>query len=258
MTMPHNSFKAALAAGRRQIGIWCTIPDPGHAEALATCGFDWMLIDTEHTVIGPAVVQTMLQAAAPWPVACVVRPGSLDVVEIKRLLDAGAQSLLIPMINSADEARAAVAATRYAPQGIRGMAGLSRATRYGTVTDYATRAAQEICLLVQVETVAALDQIEPICAVDGVDGVFVGPADLAASMGYPGQSRHPAVTAAVLDAIARIRAAGKPAGILSQDPGVLEAAYDAGAGFVAVGIDQAIMLKGARALAQDWTARDPG
>jgi 4-hydroxy-2-oxoheptanedioate aldolase len=255
MEITKNTFKAAIAQGRQQIGIWCMIGDAGHAEALATCGFDWMLIDTEHTAITLPMVQAMLQAAAPYPTHCIVRPGSLDPVEIKRLLDIGAQSLLIPMVNSADEARRAVAATRYAPEGMRGYAGMTRATRFGTVTDYTRRAADEICVLVQIESVAALAAIEEIAAVPGVDGLFIGPADLAATMGHADATSHPEVQAAVVDAIDRIRRSGKPAGILTLAPGFLEAAYQAGTVFTAVAIDQALMVQAARDLAAQWTSR---
>ncbi|MCE5973083.1 HpcH/HpaI aldolase/citrate lyase family protein [Sinirhodobacter sp. WL0062] len=255
MQIPHNSFKAAIVEGRQQIGIWCTTPHPAHAEALATCGYDWMLIDTEHAAVGLETVHAMLQAAAPWPTQCVVRPGSLDLVEIKRLLDIGAQSLLIPMVNTAEQAQLAVAATRYAPQGLRGYAGISRATHYGLVEDYATKAAGEICVLVQVESVEAVANIEEICAVDGVDGLFIGPADLAASMGYPGQGAHPEVRTVALDALARIRACGKPAGILTLNAEFLAAAHSAGTTFTAVGVDQALLLNAARSLAAEWKAK---
>jgi 4-hydroxy-2-oxoheptanedioate aldolase len=255
MKVPHNRFKAALRAGQQQIGLWCTIPNAGHAEAMALCGYDWLLIDSEHVAMSLETMHAMLQAAAPHPTHCVVRPGSLDLVEIKRLLDIGAQSLLIPMVNTADEARRAVAATRYAPEGLRGFAGISRATHYGLVEGYATRAAEELCVLVQVESVEALSNLEEICAVDGVDGVFIGPADLAASMGYPGQGAHPEVQAAALDAITRIRACGKPAGILTLNPDFLAAAHAAGTGFTAVAVDQDLLLRAARALSAEWKAR---
>jgi 4-hydroxy-2-oxoheptanedioate aldolase len=255
MDLPRNSFKAALRAGQKQIGIWCSIPGPGNAEAIASCGYDWMLIDTEHTVTDLPTVQAMLQAAAPYPTHVIVRPGWNDAVEIKRLLDAGAQTLLIPYVQSAEEAARAVAAVRYPPHGMRGVAGMTRANRFGLVTDYTARANAETCLLVQVETAGTLPQIEAIAAVDGVDGIFIGPADLAASMGYPGQPGHPEVKAAVLDAIARIRATGKPAGILSLDPGLLAEAFAAGTLFTAVDIDMSILIRGARAMAADWKSR---
>ncbi|MBC7157300.1 MAG: 4-hydroxy-2-oxo-heptane-1,7-dioate aldolase, partial [Rhodobacteraceae bacterium] len=219
------------------------------------CGFDWRLIDTEHTPCTTGMVPAMLQAAAPYPAHAAVRPGGNDPVEIKRLLDVGAQTLLVPCVQSGEEAARAVAAVRYPPEGIRGVAGLTRASRFGLIPDYTARANSEICLLAQVETAAALDRIEEIAAVDGVDGMFIGPADLAASMGHPGNPDHPAVKAAMLDAVRRIVAAGRPAGILSLDPDFLGQAMAAGTTINAVDTDTAILLRGARALAREWKAR---
>jgi len=253
MDLPRNPFKAALLAGQQQIGLWCSIPGSNHAESLAGCGFDWILIDTEHTCTDLPSVQAMLQAVAPYPTHAAVRPGWNDAVEIKRLLDAGALTILVPYVQTAAEAAKAVSAMRYPPHGTRGVAGISRASRFGAVPDYTARANAEVCLLVQVETAEALENIEAIAAVDGVDGIFIGPADLAASMGHPGKPGHPEVKTAVLSAIRRICAAGKPAGILSLDPDFLEDAVAAGTLFTAVGMDSAIVLHGARALAAKWT-----
>lgn len=252
MDLPRNAFKAALKAGKKQIGMWVSIPDNGVVELLAGCGYDWLLIDTEHSAMGAVDTMPLMQAAAPYPVSTVVRPGWNDAVEIKKLLDCGAQSLLIPYVQNADEAAAAVAATRYPPHGIRGMAGTTRATRYGAVKDYATRASEEICLLLQVETAEALANIEAIAAVDGVDGIFIGPADLAASMGYPGQGSHPEVKAAVVDAVQRITAAGLPAGFLSLDPVMLDAVNEAGGTFIAVDVDMVLLRREATAKAAQW------
>lgn len=248
MELPVNRFKRAIARGESQIGLWCSLPGSYVAECVAGAGYDWLLFDTEHSPGDPLTVLAQLQAAAPYPVCPVVRPAANDPVLIKRFLDLGAQSLLIPMINSADEARAAVAATRYPPQGIRGVSGLTRATRFGRVADYATGAAKELCLLVQVETREALDRLEEIAAVDGVDGVFIGPADLAASLGHVGSPGHPDVTAAVEDAIARIRACGKPAGILTPDPAFATRCIELGTAFTAVGIDVGILARQSEAL----------
>ncbi|WP_420395414.1 HpcH/HpaI aldolase family protein [Nioella sp.] len=252
MDLPKNAFKAALKAGQKQIGMWVSIPDSGVVELLAGCDYDWLLIDTEHSAMGAVDTLPLMQAAAPYPVSAVVRPGWNDAVEIKKLLDCGAQSLLIPYVQNAAEAAAAVAATRYPPHGIRGMAGTTRATRYGAVKDYATRAHEEICLLVQVETAEALGQIEAIAAVEGVDGIFIGPADLAASMGYPGQGSHPEVKAAVIDAVKRITAAGLPAGILSLDESLLDAVNAAGGQFIAVDVDMVLLRREAAARATQW------
>ncbi|MGR3757555.1 MAG: HpcH/HpaI aldolase family protein [Tranquillimonas sp.] len=252
MDLPRNEFRAALKAGRRQIGFWCTLPDSGLVELLAGCGYDWLTIDTEHSPLDAAGITPLLQAVAPYPVSALVRPGWNDPVEIKRLLDCGAQTLLVPYVQTADEARAAVAATRYPPHGIRGVSGGSRASRFGAVRDYTARASEELCLLVQVETTETLPRIEEIAAVDGVDGMFVGPADLAASMGHPGNATHPDVRAAVIDAIRRITAAGRPAGVLSTDPETLRLADEAGAAFIAVGLDTTVLRQGALRLREGW------
>lgn len=255
MDLPPNPFKAAIAARRRQIGLWCSIRDPLVVEMLAGTGYDWLMIDTEHAPMRAEDALPLLQAAAPYPTSCVVRPAWNDAVEIKRLLDVGAQTLLIPYVQSAEEARAAVAAIRYAPRGVRGAAGMTRASRFGAVADYARRASEALCLLVQVETREALGAIEEIAAVDGVDGVFVGPADLAASMGRPGEPSHPEVMAAVLDAVRRIEAAGRPAGFLSLDEEALAAVAEAGATFVAVAVDAALLREGAIARRAAWGSR---
>lgn len=252
MDMPANAFKAAIQQGRAQIGLWVTIPGSDNAEAMAGCGFDWLLIDTEHSTVSLDTVKSMLQAIASYPVSAAVRPGWNDPVEIKRILDAGAQTILVPYVQNAEEAARAVSAVRYPPAGMRGVAGITRATRYGLVDGYTARADSQICLLVQVESAEALANIEAIAAVDGVDGIFIGPADLAASMGHPGNPSAPEVKAAILDGIARIRRAGKPAGILTLDPGFLKEAVAAGSVFTAVDVDQAILLRGARALARQW------
>lgn len=248
MDLPKNRFKAALKEGRQQIGMWCSLTGGAYAELLATCGYDWILIDTEHAPLSLQDVHAMLQAMAPYPVTPVVRPGWNDPVEIKRLLDIGAQSLLIPYIQNVEEAKRAIAAVRYPTQGMRGVAGMTRASRYGLVKDYYRKAADEICLLLQIETQTALSEIEAIAALDGVDGIFVGPADLGASMGHLGNFGAPELRAAVIDAIRRIRAAGKPAGIVTLDQSLLAEAMDAGTTFTAVGIDSAVIVGALREL----------
>lgn len=244
-TMPKNAFKAAILEGRRQIGLWCGIRDPAATEMLAACGFDWMAIDCEHAPNDVQGVLQMLQAMAPYPVSPIVRPTSLDVAEIKRLLDIGVQTLVVPYVQNVEEARLAAAAVDYPPNGIRGVAGATRASRFGTVPGYTVKAREEICLIVQVETVEALAALEDIAAVPGIDGIFIGPADLAASMGHPGDLKHPEVMSAILDGIRRIRAAGKPAGFLSTDQEVLEQVFSAGCTFAAVDIDMALLRRGA-------------
>jgi 4-hydroxy-2-oxoheptanedioate aldolase len=252
MELPVNTFKRALAEGRQQIGLWNSIPGPVAAEAAASAGFDWVVIDTEHAHTDVPQVLGMLQAMAPYPVSAVVRPASNDAVLIKRLLDFGAQTLLIPYVQTRAEAEAAVAAIRYAPRGMRGVAGLTRASRFGLVEGYASRAETELCLILQVETAEALDRIEDIAGVEGVDGLFIGPADLAASMGFPGEPGHPEVKRAVEAAIRRIVAAGKPAGILTFDAAFARACMGFGTRFTAVGMDLALMITAARKLAAEF------
>lgn len=252
MNLPENHFKRALREGRQQIGLWCSLPGSYAAEAVAGSGYDWLLFDTEHSPGDPLTVLAQLQAVAPYDVSAVVRPASNDTVLIKRFLDLGAQTLLIPYVQNAQEARAAVAAMRYPPDGIRGVSGLTRATRFGRIPGYGKRAAEELCLLVQVETREALDQLEAIAAVEGVDGVFIGPADLAASLGHVGDPGHPDVVAAVEDAVRRLRAAGKPAGILTPDTGFAKRCIEIGTIFTAVAIDAGILARGTEAVARQF------
>lgn len=249
MTLPVNTFKAALKAGRSQIAVWNTIPGPVVTEILAGAGFDVVVIDTEHSLTDVPDVLGMLQALEGYPVAHAVRPASNDPVLIKRLLDIGATTLIIPYVQSADEAREAVRAMRYAPEGFRGVSGATRAARYGAVTDYIQTAEAELCLVVQVETTGALDQIEAIAAVDGVDMIFIGPSDLAASMGHRGQPGHPAVKAAVEDAIQRIVAAGKPAAVLTLDPDFARRCIALGSTFTVVAVDVPELARAAKAAA---------
>lgn len=249
MDLPHNRFKRALAEGRQQIGLWCSLPGGFAAEIVAPSGFDWLLFDTEHSPSDVLTVLPQLQAVAAYDVAAVVRPASNDVVLIKRYLDIGAQTLLIPYVQNQAEAAAAVSAIRYPPAGIRGVSGLTRATRFGRVAGYAGRAEEELCLLVQLETQAALEELEAIAAVDGVDGIFIGPADLAASLGHPGEPGHPAVIAAVEDAILRLAALGKPSGILTPDNAFAARCIELGTSFTAVGADVGLLARGTEALA---------
>lgn len=257
--LPTNHFKRALRAGQPQIGVWSTIASPYVCELVAGAGYDWMMLDTEHT---PTDVPMMLQqlqavaAAQPAPQClathAVVRPAWNDPVLIKRYLDIGAQTLLLPFVQNAQEAEAAVRAMRYAPEGIRGMGGSTRATNFGRTGDYLARAADELCLLVQVETGAALEQIEAIAAVEGVDGIFIGPADLSASLGLPGQTRHPVVSQAIDDAIRRIRACGKAPGILMVDEARARECLALGAQFVAVALDTLVLRDGLDAAARRY------
>ncbi|MFD4507617.1 aldolase/citrate lyase family protein [Streptomyces sp. NPDC058457] len=255
--LPPNAFKAALSRGEQLIGMWCSLADPYPAEIIAGAGFDWLLLDTEHSHADVATVLSQLQAVAPYPCSPVVRPPVNDPVVIKRLLDVGAQSLLIPQVESAEEARAAVAATRYAPLGVRGVAALTRATRFGRVKDYAELAHTELCVLVQVESRHAIEQIEAIASVDGVDGIFIGPSDLAASLGHPGDPNAPSVIAAVEEAIGRVRATDRPAGVLTTNPTFARRCIDLGTTFTAVGVDVGLLARGADALSRSFTRQIP-
>jgi 4-hydroxy-2-oxoheptanedioate aldolase len=249
MNLPSNPFKRALAAGKPQIGLWSSLSSNYTVEVIAGAGFDWILLDSEHSPADIENLLTQLQAAAPYPTHAVVRVPWNDMVTIKRTLDIGAQSLLVPYVSTKEEAKNAVSFTRYPPAGVRGVAGTTRATRFGRVPEYARRAHEEICVLVQVETQPALDNIEAICAIEGVDGVFIGPADLHASMGHAGEVANPKVKPLIDDAIRRIRKAGKAPGILTPNEADARHWLECGALFVAVGSDVGILARGADALA---------
>jgi len=253
MQLPVNSFKQALRAGRPQTGLWVGLADPYVAELLATSGFDWLLLDGEHAPNDVRSLLAQLQAVAPYPVHPIVRAVAGDTVLIKQLLDIGAQTLLIPMVETAEQARALVAATRYPPRGVRGVgSALARAARWGQVEGYLTRAEEQICLLLQVESVRGLENLDAIAAVDGVDGVFFGPSDLAASMGMLGKSADQAVQAAVMNGIAAVRRAGKAAGVLTTEIPVARGYLEQGALFVGVGIDTLLLTRAARELASTF------
>jgi 4-hydroxy-2-oxoheptanedioate aldolase len=247
-----NRFKRGLLAGSPQIGLWCSLASAYAIESLAPSGFDWLLVDMEHAPNDLASVLAQLQALAPYPASAIVRPPWNDMVVTKRLLDVGAQTLLFPYVQNADEARAAVASVRYPPAGVRGMALATRANRFGRVADYARRAQEEICVLVQAETREALDRLETIAAVEGVDGVFIGPADLHASLGFPGETANPAVLPIIDDAIRRIRSRGKAPGIIATDEQLARRYLERGALFVAVGGDVSLLVRSADALAAKY------
>jgi 4-hydroxy-2-oxoheptanedioate aldolase len=246
--LPQNPFKRALKAGQPQIGLWSSLSSNYAVEVIAGAGFDWILLDMEHSPNDLESLLSQLQAAAPYASHPIVRVPWNDMVTIKRVLDAGAQSLLIPYVQNATEARAAVSNTRYPPAGVRGVAGTTRATRFGRVKDYAKRAHEEICVLVQLETKPALEEIERVAAIDGVDGIFIGPADLHASMGYTGETANPAVMPLIEDSIRRIRKAGKAPGYLSPVEADAKRMLAAGAQFVAVGADVGLLARGAENL----------
>ncbi|GCL62886.1 4-hydroxy-2-oxoheptanedioate aldolase [Pseudaquabacterium pictum] len=255
MRTPANTFKQALTAPGARIGLWLGLADPYAAELCATAGFDWLLIDGEH---GPNDLRSMLgalQAVAPYPSHPVVRIPQGDAVLIKQVLEIGATTLLVPMVETAAQARDLVRATRYPPQGVRGVgSGLARSSRWGARPDYLQQANDSVCLLVQVETASALAQLDAIAAVEGVDGVFIGPADLSASMGHLGDPGHPDVQRAIDSAIDRILAAGKAPGILAVDDALARRYIGMGVRFVAVGVEATLLARAARALATRFTA----
>jgi len=252
--LPPNTFKRAILAGKPQIGLWCSLCSPYAIEVVAGSGFDWLLIDAEHQPNDLPLVTSQLQAAAAADPRgershVIVRPPWNDMVLVKQYLDAGAQSLLFPYVQTEEEAARAVASTRYPPAGVRGVAGTTRATRFGRVKDYFTRCAEEICVLVQIETRAGLDKLEAIAGVKGVDGVFIGPADLAAGLGHLGDMGHPEVRAAIDDAIRRIQACGKAPGIIAGDEAQSRRYLELGCLFVAVGQDLSLLARQTEKLA---------
>jgi len=247
MDMPINAFKKALQDAVPQFGLWVGLADAYVAEVLATTGYDWLLIDGEHAPNDLRGILAQLQAVAPYQSHPIVRPPIGDVALIKQLLDAGVQTLLIPMVESPQQAARMVAATRYPPRGIRGVgSALARSSRWNQVERYLLRADDQMCVLVQVESTTALEHVTEIAAVEGVDGVFFGPADLSASMGLIGQPAHPAVLDAIAGGIAAVRAAGKAAGILSPDPALARRYLELGALFVAVGVDTTLLVRAAK------------
>ncbi|NUT87707.1 4-hydroxy-2-oxoheptanedioate aldolase [Pseudomonas corrugata] len=250
MDMPINTFKQRLKSGEAQIGLWLGLADAYCAELAANAGFDWLLIDGEHAPNDVRSLLGQLQAVAPYPGQPVIRPVIGDTALIKQVLDLGVQTLLVPMVESAGQARELVRAMHYPPSGIRGVgSALARASRWNSIPGYLDKADEQMCLLVQIESREGLANLDTIAAVEGVDGVFIGPADLSASMGFRGNPGHPEVQAAIEDAIARIRQAGKAAGILSADEKLARRYIELGAAFVAVGVDTTVLMRGLQTLA---------
>ena len=253
MQLPPNRFRQRLADGGPLFGLWLGLPDPSCAEICAGSGFDWLLIDGEHAPFDVNAVMRHLQAIARFDVPVLVRPVDGNPALLKQLLDVGVQSLLVPMVESAEQAARIARAVRYPPGGTRGLGtSLSRAAQWNRIPDYLHAANAEICLVVQVETVAALAALPDIVAVDGVDGVFVGPSDLSASMGYIGSPAHPEVVLAVERALGVIRAGGRAAGVLAVDQALAERYIAAGAQFIGVGVDTTLLANAAAGLAARW------
>lgn len=249
-----NSFKAAIAAGTRQIGLWQALASPYTAEICAGAGFDWLLIDGEHAPNDVPLILAQLQAVAAYSTEPVVRLPTADAVLVKQVLDLGARSLLLPMIESGAQAEAMVRATRYPPNGIRGVgSAIGRASRWNRAPGYLSSCSEDICLLLQVESVPGIESLDAIARTPGVDGVFIGPSDLAAALGHLGNPGHTDVQAAIESSIGRIRDAGKAAGILIADEQLARRYLELGASFVAVGTDVTILARGAEILAQKFS-----
>lgn len=256
MPAPHNPFKAAIRSGEMQIGCWLGMADPYLAEISAGAGFDWVGVDAEHAPNDLRSIVAQLQVIAAKPTRAVVRPPAGEEWMIKRLLDAGAQTLLIPMVESAGEARELVRAVTYPPHGIRGVgAATARASDFAGIPDYLTTAREEICLLVQIESRKGLEELDSILAEDGIDGIFIGPSDLSADMGHLGQPGAPEVKAAILEAIDKAIAAGKGAGILTLDQEFQIACRNHGATYIVTDIDISLFARSIRAAAADARER---
>jgi len=253
MPAPENTFKTALARGDRQIGCWAGFADPYATEVLATAGFDWLVIDGEHAPNDLRSILQQLQVMAPYDSHPVVRLPVGEAWMIKQVLDAGAQTLLIPMVETAAETEALARAMRYPPEGIRGSgAALARASGFSSIADYTLTANDQMCLLVQVETMAGIEALDDILKIKGVDGVFIGPSDLAADMGYLGKKNDGPVQDVIREALAKISASDKAAGILSVDQDTAQTYVDWGAQFIAVGIDVLMLAQTARTTLARW------
>lgn len=247
-----NLFKQKLSSGRTQIGLWCTLSTSFATEAVAGAGFDWLLLDTEHSPGDPLTVLPQLQMLAGYEdMAALVRPASNDPVLIKRFLDIGAQTLLIPYVQTAEEAELAVRASRYPPEGVRGVSALTRATRFGRDKQYFSRAAADTCIIVQIETQSGLDNLDEIAKVEGVDAIFVGPADLAASLGYGTDQSHPVLRSIILDTLRHIKSSGKHSGLLTGDAELKVSALKQGIDFLGVGVDVGLLARSAEVLVAD-------
>lgn len=259
LELPPTLRERLAASDRALIGLWATAGSAVNAEIVAGSGCDWVLLDAEHSPNGLESLLAQLHAMAAYPATVVVRPPYGDTVTIKQYLDLGAQNLLIPMVDSAEQAEEVVSSARYAPEGTRGVgSALARSARWNRVDNYLARANDLVSITVQIESAAAVSDVARILAVDGVDGIFIGPADLSASMGLIGQQSHPAVVDAVLHAISAAKAAGKPVGVNAFVPEQAERFIEAGADFIAVGADVAILARATEALVDQFVPQRPG
>jgi 2-dehydro-3-deoxyglucarate aldolase/4-hydroxy-2-oxoheptanedioate aldolase len=249
MSMPENAFKRGLSAGRPMIGTWFMSGSPTLAEAMGFAGFDFLVLDMEHSAVDAPQALPLLQAVAATPASSVIRLPWNDPIVVKRVLDSGAQTLMFPYIETAADAKRAVASTRYPPAGLRGVAAMHRGSRYGSVPNYMKRANDEMCVIIQLESVAAVSRLPEIAAVEGVDSIFIGPADLSASMGMIGELDRAEVQKALADAARACRAVGKPCGIVGANPDVVQRYREYGYTWTAVASDLAMMLSRAREFA---------
>jgi 4-hydroxy-2-oxoheptanedioate aldolase len=245
MQTPVNRFKQRLRAGETLIGLWAQSGHAAVSEVVADVGFDWLLIDGEHAPLEVPTIVDQLRVIEPTGTPAIVRPAWNDPVMLKRVLDTGVQTLLVPYVQTAEEARRAVASARYPPEGTRGVAATIRANRYGRVSDYHGRANDEICVLVQLETGEAVARLEEIGRVAGVDGLFIGPSDLAASLGHLGHNAHPEVRGLITEACRRAHAIGVPIGILATVEADARAFLEMGFQYVAVGSDIGVLRNAA-------------
>jgi len=254
MELPVNHFKRALRAGRPQVGLWSLLSSHLSVEIVAGAGFDWLVLDTEHAPNELPMVLSQLQATTGGTAHPIVRIPWNDTVDFKRYLDIGAQTILVPYIETAEQAASAVAAMRYPPRGVRGFSGNPRAASFGRIKDYWQHCEEELCLLLQVETRLGLQNLEAIATTDGVDGIFIGPGDLSAALGHLANPGHPDVLTVIEETIARIRACGQPAGILTSDDALIRRYLELGCTFVAVGTDVGILSRGSEQLAGRYKA----
>ena len=245
MKLPDNRFLQAIRTGRQQVGLWISLSNAYAAEAVAPAGYDWALLDMEHSPNELSSLLGQLQAFAASETTAIVRPDWNDPVKVKRLLDLGVPGLLFPMVQTTQEAQAAVAACRYPPRGIRGVAGTTRANGFGRITDYFEKVESQTAILIQLETVDAVENAERFAEVEGVDGIFFGPADIGADMGHVGQPMHPDVWALIRPAARALMSRGMPVGTLVSDPAFAAELLNEGFSFVACGSDAGLLAKGA-------------
>ncbi|MEX0338053.1 MAG: aldolase/citrate lyase family protein [Arenibacterium sp.] len=255
MPAPVNTFKSRLLAGETMIGCWLALADDYAAEVMGNAGFDWLVVDGEHAPNDLRSIRAQLSVLARFDVAPVVRLPIGETWMIKQMLDVGAQTLLVPMVDSAEQARELVRACRYPPAGVRGMgAALARATEFNAITDYATTANDQVCLLIQVESRAGIEALDDILTVEGIDGVFIGPADLSADMGFHGNAEAPEMRKVIAEALDRIAKAGVAPGCLGMADATVERYLSNGARFVAVAADITLLSQAARTTAAKWKA----